>query len=86
MAVNFAVALARTNHVHAALDLLNREIAESPKFAPAWSVRATIRYKRREIEMAREDAEMALQLDPGDVQTQNLIPILSASESVGSPR
>jgi tetratricopeptide (TPR) repeat protein len=86
MAVNFAVVLAQTNHADAALDLLNREIAESPGYASAWSARATIRYKRQEIELARVDAETALQLNPGDINALNLMPVLGASAPAGSPQ
>jgi Tfp pilus assembly protein PilF len=84
--VNFAAVLAQTNHVDAGLDLLNREISESPGYAPAWAARAIIHYKRREIELARADAETALQLNPEDIQTLNLMPNLGASEPAGSPR
>jgi protein O-mannosyl-transferase len=86
MAVSFAVVLAQTNHVDAALDLLNREIAASPGYASAWSARATIRYKRHEIELARADVETALQLNPGDVQALNLMPTLGASAPADAPR
>jgi tetratricopeptide (TPR) repeat protein len=86
IAVNFAAVLAQTNHVDAGLDLLNREISESPGYAPAWAARAMIHYKRREIELARADAETALQLNPEDIQTLNLMPNLGASEPAGSPR
>ncbi len=40
MVVDFAVILSKTNHVDAALEFLDREIAESPGFARAWSARA----------------------------------------------
>ena len=73
MAVGFAVILSRTNHVDGALELLNREIAESPGYARAWSSRALIQLKRHEFKSARADAEAALRLDPGDDQAQEVL-------------
>jgi protein O-mannosyl-transferase len=73
MVVDFADILSKTNHVDAALEFLDREIAESPGFARAWSSRAWIRYQRDELAPARNDAQMALRLDPGDAQAQQVL-------------
>jgi Tfp pilus assembly protein PilF len=79
MVVNLAALLMQTGHVDGALELLNREIAESPKYARAWSNRAVIRYKRGETASASADTEEALRLDPGNTQAQNLMRLLGAS-------
>ncbi|MBZ5642629.1 MAG: tetratricopeptide repeat protein [Acidobacteriia bacterium] len=73
MVVDFAVILSKTDHVEAALDFLNREIAEAPGFARAWSTRAGIRFQRNELGPARNDAEAALRIDPGDAQAQQVL-------------
>ena len=64
MAVNFAAVLMQTSHLDGALSVLNREIAESPRYARAWANRAVIHYKQGETAPARADAETALRLDP----------------------
>jgi protein O-mannosyl-transferase len=76
MAVNLAAVLMQTDRLDAALEVLNREIAESPGYARAWSNRAVIRYKRGERAAARSDAETALRLDPSNGQAQNLMRLL----------
>jgi len=86
MAVNLAAVLMQTDQMDSALDVLNREIAESPKYARAWSNRAVIRYKRGETTAARIDAETALRLDPSNRQAQNLIALLNASAPSVSSR
>jgi Tfp pilus assembly protein PilF len=83
MAVNYAALLMQGNHLDGALDVLNREIAESPSYARAWSNRAVIHYKQGQTAPARNDAEKALQLDPANTQAQNLLRALS---SPGSPQ
>src|SRR3984893_12050843 len=83
MAVNYAALLMQGNHLDGALDVLNREIAESPSYARAWSNRAVIHYKQGQAAPARNDAEKALQLDPANTQAQNLLRALS---SPGSPQ
>ena len=77
MAVNYAALLMQTNHMEGALDVLNREIAESPSYSRAWSNRAVIHYKHGETAPARADAEAALRLDPENTQAQNLLRMLS---------
>ncbi len=79
MAVNYAAMLMQTNHMDGALNVLNREIAESPSYARAWSNRAVIRYKKGETGPARADAEAALRLDPQNTQAQNVLRVLGSS-------
>lgn len=86
MAVNYAALLMQTNHMEGALDVLNREIAESPGYARAWSNRAVIHYKHGETAPARADAEAALRLDPENVQAQNLLRMLSGPPQSSSKR
>ena len=78
MAVNFAALLIQTDRMDKALELLNREIAEAPTYARAWSNRAVIHYQRGEPEAARADAKVALKLDPGATQAQNVLELLNA--------
>ena len=69
-----------------ALELLNREIAESPQYARAWSNRAVIHYKRGETASATADLEVALRLDPSNTQTQNLKKLLGTPANAASPK
>jgi tetratricopeptide (TPR) repeat protein len=86
IAVNLATLYMQTDHLDGALDLLNREISESPGYARAWANRAVLRYKGGQIALARADAEMALRLDPGNKQAQNLMQLLNASNPSVSSR
>ena len=86
IAVNLATLYMQTDHLDGALDLLNREISESPGYARAWANRAVVRYKGGQIALARADAEMALRLDPGNRQAQNLMQLLNASNPPASSR
>ena len=86
MAVNYAAALIQTGRIDEALELLNREITESPSYARAWSNRAVIRHKRGEIEAARGDATIALKLDPTNAQAQNVLQLLNAGTPFLVPR
>jgi len=79
MAVNFAAVLMQTGHQDAALDVLNREISESPRYARAWANRAVLHYQQGETAPARSDAESALRLDPGNSQAHNLMVLLDGS-------
>jgi Tfp pilus assembly protein PilF len=82
MAVNYAALLMQTNHMDGALDVLNREVAESPSYSRAWSNRAVIHYKQGEAAPARADAETALRLDSENRQAQNVLRMLGgAAES-----
>lgn len=80
IAVNYAALLMQTGEMGGALDLLNREIVESPSYARAWSNRAVIYVKRGESGAARSDAETALRLDPGNVQAQGVLRELAGSD------
>ncbi len=79
IAVNLAVIYAQTNHMDGALDLLNREIAESPEYGPAWANRAVLHYQRGETVAARADVKTALRLDPTNRRVQDLMQLLNAS-------
>jgi protein O-mannosyl-transferase len=79
IAVDLATLYMKTDHLDGALDLLNREISESPGYAGAWACRAVLRYKGGQIAVARADAEMALRLDPDNWRARNLMQLLNAS-------
>jgi tetratricopeptide (TPR) repeat protein len=85
MAVTFAAILMKTNHADGALEYLNREIAESPAYAPAWSLRAELHYQQNELAAARDDAETALRLNPNDLEAQRILRRLDSS-SPSAPR
>ena len=68
------------------LNVLNREIAESPTYARAWSNLAVIHYKQGETAPARADAEAALHLDPENQQAQNLLRVLGGSNQSTSQK
>ncbi len=79
MIVYFAAILMKTNHADGALEYLNREIKESPAYAPAWSTRAELHYELGQLEAARTDAEVALRFNPGDLQAQDVLRRLGPS-------
>ena len=66
MVVTYAAILMKTNHPDAALVCLNREIAEAPAYAPAWSTRAVLHLSQDDLQAARSDAQAALRLNPTD--------------------
>ena len=76
----------QTNHMEGALNVLNRETAESPSYSRAWSNRAVIRYKQGEPALARADAEAALRLDPENTQAQNVLRVLGGTGQSASQR
>ncbi len=86
IAVNLATLYMQTDHLDGALDLLNREISESPGYAPAWATRAVLRYKGGKTALARADAEMALRLDPANTQARDLMQLLNPSNPSVSSR
>ena len=86
MAVNFAAVLMQTGHMDGALDLLNREITESPRYARAWANRAVLHYQQGETAAARSDAETALRLDPDNKQAHNLMSLLDGSAEAAAPK
>lgn len=63
MVVTYAALLMKTNHTGEALENLNREISESPKYSPAWSARAVLHLGKGELKEARSDALASLQID-----------------------
>jgi protein O-mannosyl-transferase len=77
MAVNYAALLIQTGQIDGALGVLNREVAQSPNYARAWSNRAVIHYKLGETTPARADAQAALHLDPANKQAQAVIRLLN---------
>ena len=79
MAVNLAVLYMQTDHLEGALQILNREIGESPQYARAWATRALIHHKRGELTAAREDAEMAIRLDPSNPDAQRILALFHNS-------
>ena len=84
MAVNYAALLMQTNHMDGALNVLDREIAESPSYSRAWSNRAVIHYKQGRTTPARADAETALRLDPENRQAQNVLWMLGSAAKPAS--
>jgi tetratricopeptide (TPR) repeat protein len=85
MVVYFAAILMKTNHADVALEYLDREITESPAYAPAWSTRAQLHSQLGQKEAARADAEAALRLNPGDLQAQDVLRRLDPSVPSTSP-
>lgn len=79
MVVTFAAILIKTNHADWALANLNREIAESPLYAPAWLARAELHFRQGEFAAAREDARMGLRLAPGDPHAEDVMRRVGAS-------
>jgi len=79
MAVTFATILIKTNHPDWALANLNREITESPLYAPAWLARAELHFQQGEFAAAREDARVGLRLAPGDPHAQEVLRRVEAS-------
>jgi len=85
MVVYFAAILMKTNHADGALEYLNREITESPAYAPAWSTRAELHYQLGQPEAARTDADTALRFNPDDPQAQDVLRRLDALIPSPSP-
>jgi Tfp pilus assembly protein PilF len=84
MAVNLAALWMQTGDKDDALQLLNREIAEAPGYARAWSNRAVLRYQNGERQAARADAEAALRLDRDSSQAQNLLRLLGTRSAASN--
>jgi tetratricopeptide (TPR) repeat protein len=78
MAVNLASQFMKLGDNDNALKVLDGDIALSPGYARAWSNRAVLRYSRGEVASARDDAQMALRLDPANTQAQNLLLMMKA--------
>jgi tetratricopeptide (TPR) repeat protein len=73
MAINLAVIYMETKHLDGAMTVLDKEIAEAPKYGRAWSSRALVHYQLGQTSAAGTDAQMALNLDAGNLQAQNLL-------------
>jgi tetratricopeptide (TPR) repeat protein len=73
MAVNYAALLLETGRSGKALVILNKIIADSPRYARAYSNRAVLYYLHHDFAAARADAETALRLDPKNTQAQTLL-------------
>jgi tetratricopeptide (TPR) repeat protein len=84
MAVNLAGVWIQAGRMDGALDLLNREITESPTYARAWSNRAVLHYQRGDLGSSRTDAEAALRLDRDNTQAQNLVRLLDTAAPASS--
>ena len=59
MVVTYAAILMKTNQPDEALENLNREITESPLYAPGWSTRAELHYQQGELAAARAPTPQA---------------------------
>lgn len=79
MAVNLAGLWMQTGDNFDAIQLLNREITESPGYARAWANRAVIRYRLGQSAAARSDAEAALRLDANNSQALGLMRLLGTT-------
>lgn len=86
MDVSMAVMLIETGRTDDAIEVLNSEIAESPKYSRAWSNRAVAHFKKGDRASARADSEAALRLDPGNAEAQNLMRVLGTASPVVSPQ
>jgi tetratricopeptide (TPR) repeat protein len=84
--VNLATQLMKLGQNDEALKLLNQEIATSPQYARSWSNRAVIRYGRGELASARDDAQVALRLDPTNAQARSLLVMLKATDPIAPQR
>jgi Tfp pilus assembly protein PilF len=88
MVVNLAALWMQTGDNFDAVDLLNREIAESPAYARAWANRAVIRYRNGQAAAALSDAEAALRLDRDNPQALEIKRRLndSSASAASTPR
>lgn len=84
VAVNLAAQLIKLGENDRALEILNEEIASSPENSRAWSNRAVIWYGRGDLKSAHADAQRALQLDPNNMQAQNLLGLLGKAAAPAS--
>jgi tetratricopeptide (TPR) repeat protein len=77
--LNLAGLLMKLGENDQALKILDPLIEEWPRFSPARSDRAIIRYQRGDVAGARSDAETALRLDPSNTQAQAVLKALGGS-------
>lgn len=86
MDVSLALLLLRTGHVSDAMEILNREIAESPEYARAWVSRGVVYYQRGDLVSARADAATALRLEPDNPEAQKLLLVLIGAPPIAAVR
>lgn len=79
MAVNYAALLMQTGRLADASKVLDREIAEAPGYARAWSNRAALHYQMGQYVDAKIDALMAQHLDPKNAQAAGVLQKIAAS-------
>jgi len=80
MAVNLAAMMMQMGRSGDALAVLDREIAESPKYSRAWSNRAVLHYQRGDLSAARNDAETAIGLDVNNGQAHGVLQKLDTTQ------
>jgi Tfp pilus assembly protein PilF len=86
MDVSLALLLLRTGHTGDAMEILNREIAESPEYARAWVSRGVVYYQRGDLVSARADAGTALRLEPDNPEAQKLMLVLIGAPPIAAVR
>jgi len=72
-AVNLAILDIQMDRLDDAMKLLNSEIVQAPNYSRAWSNRAALRLRLGQSLAARQDAQMALRLDPTNVQATHVL-------------
>jgi tetratricopeptide (TPR) repeat protein len=82
MDVLYADILMKSNQNDQALQVLDGQIAESPRYSPGWSARAELHYQRGELAAGRADAQIGLALNPQDRQARRVLQWLDAKVSV----
>jgi Tfp pilus assembly protein PilF len=80
MAVNLAAMMMQMGRSGDALAVLDREIAESPKYSRAWSNRAVLHYQRGDLSAARNDAKTAIGLDMHNGQAHGVLQKLDSTQ------
>jgi Tfp pilus assembly protein PilF len=86
MDVSLALLLLKTGHMSDAMEVLNREIAESPEYARAWVSRGVIEYQQGNLDSARADAGSALRLEPDNPEAQKLLLVLIGAPPIAAVR
>ncbi len=86
MDVSLALLLLRTGHASDAMEIINREIAESPEYARAWVSRGVLEYQRGDLVSARADAGTALRLEPDNPEAQKLMLVLIGAPPIAAVR
>lgn len=87
MSVLYADILMKSNQNDQALQVLDKQIAQSPGYSPGWSARAELHSQRGELAAGRADAKIGLMLNPQNRQAQRVLQFLDAKASApGSPQ